>query len=70
MYFKITCKTENDERYVKIKGAGVSFCEKIAEANKFKIQRPDQVLGKYYQLFEEAENRVRWIELAKIAARL
>ncbi len=66
MYFKITPQTENDERYVKIKGAGVSFAEKIAEANKvLKSKDLIRFLENITSFFEEAENRVRWIELAE-----
>ncbi|MEK7161718.1 MAG: 3'-5' exonuclease, partial [Patescibacteria group bacterium] len=58
MYFKITPQTENDERYVKIKGAGVSFAEKIAEANKvLKSKDLIRFLENITSFFEEAENR-------------
>jgi len=66
MYFKITPQIENDEKFVKIKGAGESFVEKITEANKV-LKSKDLVrfLENITSFFQESENRVRWIELAE-----
>lgn len=66
LYFKITPQIENDERYVKIKGAGESFVEKIAEANKvLKSKDIVRFLENISSFFQDSDNRVRWIELAE-----
>lgn len=66
MYFKISAQTENDERFVKIKGAARNFLQKLTAANTELRSRELSVFVENLQsFFSQEDNMVKWIELAE-----
>ncbi len=66
MYFKVSAQTENDDRYIKIKGAAGNFLQKLAAANsELRSRELGLFIENLQSFFSPEDNMVKWIELAE-----
>jgi DNA polymerase III epsilon subunit-like protein len=65
VYYKISEQVQYDENFQKIRGAALSFVEKISETAEILGSKEIKVFAANLQsFFEKEENRVKWIEIA------